>query len=91
LKKQISINKKEDNEKIKEQIENNKIKEIDDKIKENIKKNIITICILIISLVIPYFLFTRNKIFDIENNKLKFITEKLNNIENNKLNSITKK
>ena len=52
--------------------------------------------------MIPHLLFTRNKINNIENNKLKSIieeinnienniTDKINNIENNKLNSIKKK
>ena len=90
LKGQIAINKKETDDKINNLIENNK-KEIDKKIKENIKKNIIAIWILIIALVIPYFLFTRNKINDIENNKLNNITEKIDNVENNKLKSITEK
>ena len=90
LKGQIAINKKETDDKINNLIENNK-KEIDKKIKENIKKNIIAIWILIIALVIPYFLFTRNKINDIENNKLNNITEKIDNVENIKLKSITEK
>ena len=89
LKEKITINKKETDDKINNLIENNK-KEIDKKIKENIKKNIIAICILIIALVIPYFLFTRNKINDIENNKLN-ITEKIDNVENIQLKSITEK
>ena len=90
LKEKITINKKETDDKINNLIENNK-KEIDKKIKENIKKNIIAIWILIIALVIPYFLFTRNKINDIENNKLNNITEKIDNVENIKLKSITEK
>ena len=90
LKEQITINKKETDDKINNQIENNK-KEIDKKIKENFKKNIIVIWIVIFALMLYIFYFTRNKINDIENNKLKSITEKIDNTENIKLKYITEK
>ena len=86
LKEQITINKKETDDKINNQIENNK-KEIDKKIKENFKKNIIVIWIVIFALVLYNFYFTRNKINDIENNKLKFFKEKIDDVEK----SITEK
>jgi len=88
IKNQIEINKKETDSKIKKQITINK-NETDKTIKLNIIKNIFVI--IIIFLVIIDYKITKNKIDDIEINKLKFIIEKINNIENNKLNSITEK
>jgi len=90
LKKQISFNKKKSDDKINNQIDNNK-KEKDEKIKESINKIIFVIWIIIIALMLYYFIFISNKINDIENNKLKSITEKINDIENIKLKSIIEK
>ena len=78
------------NNNLKKQIENNK-REFDEKIKENIRKKIIVILIVFIAMLLPYLKFTKSKINNLENKKLKSITDKINDIKNIILESIKNK